>query len=154
MALADRLGLPAQIRQGEAEEGVALRVLGRRPDLLVKREARRIRIDRDSVSIAPQVVQLGHDDRPGPAIAIERARPHGEHPALSGIVEQPVQVLIGGEEREERVRVDAGGGIMKLALAPGEIPAGQGCHHLVQEDLNPGGGGAPAIDSQRGRGPV
>ena len=73
---------------------MALRIIGRRPALLLERDPRRVGIDGRPGPVAPEVIELGPDDPPVAPVVVERARRQGEHLPLLCVVQHPVQILV------------------------------------------------------------
>ena len=109
LAFPDRLRLPAHIGQREAERTMrrcgSSGVVGQG---LLRAQTGRVGVDARHGRVASEEVRLGPDDPPAAAVSVEGAGRQPQQQALLVVVEDPGQVPVVGEERDQRRGLHAG----------------------------------------------
>ena len=106
LSLPDRFVLSPQIRQREAEEDVALRILGSRAKLLLEGLSRLLGVGPHVRRIALQGVGLGKAEAPVASVVVERARREAQKQLALRLVENPDEVPLVRHAGHERGGLD------------------------------------------------
>src|SRR6185437_3098392 len=106
LAFTDRICRPPEIGECQAENNVALRILWCRLQLLLQRNARRIRVHACMDLVAAQPVGLGKNDPPCTTIVVEGGRRQLEQARLLRVGQCPVEIPILGEVCDQYILID------------------------------------------------
>jgi hypothetical protein len=98
LSLADRVHLPPQVGEREAQKDPLLGVVRRRAEQLLQRDPGRVGIRVRQLPVVSEPVGLGEHNAPGPPVVVEGARRKAQQEPLLRVIQQPVQVPVVGKE--------------------------------------------------------